>query len=142
MLDHLEGGWVSPYVKLLTDIKNEVGMFRWPQSQSHIEAALAGHFLKETNNEIRRLSLPALEPLAKRARMQHVNESFESQVLSQWIVDQPLLGHKAPLLGDDGWRDRLVWCPACRGLLQYPVLMSSRHALYFTEFLCFYIHSV
>ena len=82
LLDHLGGGWVNPYVKLLSDIKNEVGMFRWPLSQAHIEAALAGHFLVKTNSEIRRLSLPALEPLAKRARMQHVNESFESQVIS------------------------------------------------------------
>ena len=79
-MDHLGGGWVSPYVKLLSDIKTEVGMFRWPLSLSHIEAALDGHFLEETNNQILRLSLPALEPLAKRARMQHVNESFESQV--------------------------------------------------------------
>ena len=62
--------------------------------------------------------------------MEHVNESLESQILSQWIVDQPLLGHKAPLPGDNGWRDRLEWCPACRGLLPIPVLMSSRHALF------------
>ena len=191
LLDHLGGGWASPYIKLLTDIKDEVGMFRWPLSHSHIEAALAGHFLEETNDEIRRLSLPALEPLAKRARMQHVNESFESQVisgllifplsrfsalinislctfvfrflsfcyfhyyvplsfcnllflkvLSQWIVDQPLLGHKSPLLGEDGWRDRLEWCPACRGLHQTPILMSSRHALYLTEFSFFLLCSL
>ena len=81
LLDHLGGGWASPYVRLLTDIKNEVGMFRWPQSKAHIDAALAGHFLMETNKEIQRLDLPALEPLAKRARMEHVNESLESQVI-------------------------------------------------------------
>ena len=38
------------------------------------------HFLLKTNSEIERLSTPALEPLAKRARMEHVDESEESQV--------------------------------------------------------------
>ena len=33
-----------------------------------------------TNREIDRLDLPALSPVAKRARMEHVNESHESQV--------------------------------------------------------------
>ena len=82
LLDHLEGGWVSPYVKLLSEIKDEVGMFSWPQSVSHIETSLASHFLEKTNEEILRLSLPSLEPVAKRARMEHVDESLESQVVS------------------------------------------------------------
>ena len=57
---------------------------------------------------------------------------FFCQVLSQWLVDQAPLGHKAPLPGEGGPRDRLEWCPACRGLLQAPIPMSSRHA-------CFYL---
>ena len=36
----------------------------------------------KTNEEILRLSLPSLEPVAKRARMEHVDESLESQVVS------------------------------------------------------------
>ena len=51
--------------------------------------------------------------------------NFFHQVLSQWLVDQAPLGHKAPLPGEDGRRDRLV---SCRGLLQTPAQMSSRHA--------------
>ena len=54
--------------------------------------------------------------------------TYLHQVLSQWIVDQPPLGHKAPIQGEGGRRERLEWCPACRGLLQTPTLMSSRHA--------------
>ena len=66
-------------------------MSRWPQSKAHIDDALAGHFLMETNMEIQRLDLPALEPLAKRARMEHVNESQESQVtLSTALFFSPL----------------------------------------------------
>ena len=45
-----------------------------------IKIALESHFLKQTNKEIDRLALPALEPLAKRARLDFVNETRESQV--------------------------------------------------------------
>ena len=60
-------------------------MFRWPRSINHIETTLAGHFLMKTNEKILQLSLPALEPVAKRARMDHVNESLESQVISNSV---------------------------------------------------------
>ena len=45
------------------------------------------------------------------------------QVISQWLMDQPPLGHKAPRPGFG----RLVSCPACPNLLQVPSPMSSRH---------------
>ena len=85
LLDHLVGGWVSPYIKLLSEIKAEVGMLRWPQSVAHIETTLTGHFLMEMNEKIFKLSLPALEPVAKRARMEYVNETLESQVISDTV---------------------------------------------------------
>ena len=74
-LDHLEGGWASPYVKHMGEIRFEVGLSRWPRSNKEVENALDYHFLRENNEKIERLSLPALEPLAKRARMDHVDES-------------------------------------------------------------------
>ena len=74
------GGWYSPYIKYIGAIKEEVGMRKWPANAKHVDAALNRHFLLKTNSEIERLSTPALEPLAKRARMEHVDESEESQV--------------------------------------------------------------
>ena len=82
LMDNILGGWRSPYVQLLGDIRSEVGLMRWPVSDNHVETVLNNHFLAETNAEIARLALPALEPLAKRARMEHVDESVESQVIS------------------------------------------------------------
>lgn len=79
-MDNIVGGWRSPYIQLLGDIRTEVGMTRWPVSVKHVDTVLNNHFLAETNAEIARLALPALEPLAKRARMEHVDESVESQV--------------------------------------------------------------
>ena len=80
LLDNIFGGWTSPYLNLLASIRNEVGMIRWPVSSKEVDIVLEHHFLKETNMEVERLSLPALEPLTKRRRMDHVNESLESQV--------------------------------------------------------------
>ena len=79
-MDHLEGGWPSPYIKFMGEIRYELGLPRWPHSNKEVQVALSCHFLQENNAEIERLSLPALEPLAKRARMEFVNESKESQV--------------------------------------------------------------
>ena len=80
LLDHVLGGWDSPYIKYIGAVKEEVGMRKWPINAKHVDAALNCHFLLKTNSEIERLSTPALEPLAKRARMEHVDESEESQV--------------------------------------------------------------
>ena len=78
--DHSSGDWPSPYLKMLGEIKQEVGMARWPASARHVDIVLSHHFLEGTNSEIRRLDLPALAPLSKRMRMDYVNESLESQV--------------------------------------------------------------
>ena len=67
-------------MKYMGEIRLELGLPRWPRSKKEIEVALDQHFLQENNERIERLSLPALEPLTKRARMEHVNESEESQV--------------------------------------------------------------
>ena len=70
----------SPYVKHMGEIRFEVGLSRWPRCNREIGNALDSHFLRENNEQIERLSLPALEPLAKRARMEHVEESDDSKV--------------------------------------------------------------
>ena len=79
-LDHVEGDWASPYVKHMGEIRLEVGLSRWPRSSKEVRIALDSHFLRVNNEQIERLALPALEPLAKRARMEHVDESEDSQV--------------------------------------------------------------
>ena len=80
LLDHLVGGWSSPYLKLLLNIKNEVGMDQWPISETFVDIVLDYHFVSVANEELGRLSLPAFEPVSKRMRMSHVNESDVSKV--------------------------------------------------------------
>ena len=80
LLEHLHGGWQSPYIGLLDNIRQEVNMVRLPASDKHVDVTLNYHFHEKVLAEVKRLNLPALEPPAKRARMSHVNESSESQV--------------------------------------------------------------
>ena len=80
LLENIHGGWASPYLNYLASIRNEVGLDRWPVSVKEVDIVLQHHFLKTTNAEIERLDLPAFEPLAKRRRMDHVNETLNSQV--------------------------------------------------------------
>ena len=55
-------------------------MDRWPISEKFVDIVLDYHFVSVVNKEMERLTLPALEPLAKRARMSHTNESEQSKV--------------------------------------------------------------
>ena len=54
------------------------------------------------------------------------------QVISQWLMDQPPLGHKVPRPG----MGRLAWCPACPAFFRTPSPMSSRH-IYDKSFLTY-----
>ena len=50
---------------------------------------------------------------------------FCFKVINQWIMDQAPLGNKTPRQGFS----RQIWCPACRGLLDTPLALSSGHVL-------------
>ena len=97
-LDNLCGEWPSPYIKMLGEIKQEIGMFKWPVSYRHVDIVLSHHFLEETNSAVRRLNLPALVPLAKRQRMSHVNETVESKVCVGVCIQYCIIVHILPLI--------------------------------------------
>ena len=85
-LDHVEGDWNSPYVKYMVQIRDELGLLKWPSSVKEVKTAVTSHFLEINNHKIDELSLPALRPLAKRARMDFANESRESKVRDMQIL--------------------------------------------------------
>ena len=47
------------------------------------------------------------------------------KVLNLWIMDQVPIGNKTPRPG----YARQIWCPACRGLLETPLALTSGHVL-------------
>ena len=54
-----------------------------------------------------------------------ININLAFKVITQWMLDQVPLGHKRPRLG----MARLVHCPACSGILETPLALSTRHVL-------------
>ena len=81
LLDHLKGDWVSPYLKHIVRIKEEVGMIRGPVTNKHIEIVVGYHSLQKINDKIFDLDLPALKKVTKLEMVPHVDESQESQVI-------------------------------------------------------------
>ena len=79
-LDQVRGEWESPYIRYMSKIKGELGLHKWPGSIREVKVVVYNHFLEVNNRAIESLALPALQPLAKRARMDFANESQESQV--------------------------------------------------------------
>ena len=80
LLDHLRGSWLSPYIKHIVKIKEEVGMIRGPVSRRQVQLVVEHYSLQRLNDKIFNLDLPALKKADKRGMASHVNESQESQV--------------------------------------------------------------
>ena len=57
--------------------------------------------------------------------MQLLFQPTASLPMCQWLMDQVPLGNKTPRPG----YARQIWCPACCGLLQYPLALNSGHVL-------------
>ena len=81
-LEHLRGDWDSPYLKMIGDIKMEVGMLRGPVSSRHVDLVVRHHFIGQLNRRIFDLNLPALLRVEKRIRADHVDEILASKVVS------------------------------------------------------------
>ena len=93
-LDHLQGGWRSPYTALIARIKREVGMVRDPVTVKDIKLVVDFHFLRQLNQGILELGLPALRRVEQRIRMPFINESEASKVsaLGWWFIFLDLFG--------------------------------------------------
>ena len=93
LLDHLLGGWRSPYLIYISEVKKEVGMFRGPVSNRHVDIVLDYYGLKLLNNRIDELNLPAMHRVKKREKSSHVDESPESQVMATTASTYRLLNY-------------------------------------------------
>ena len=80
LMDHLLGGWTSPYIAMISAMKQEVGMIRGPVSIKHVDEVLRHHFTALLDVKIRNLGLPALKRGDRRVRGAWVNETEASQV--------------------------------------------------------------
>ena len=79
-LAHIHGNWRSPFLENVQKIKREVGMLRGPVSTNHVDMVIKNHFLRQLNNGISDMDLPALKEVSARRRARHVNDTVESKV--------------------------------------------------------------
>ena len=125
LLDHLRGSWASPYLKHIIKIKEEVGMIRGPVSVRQVQLVVEHYSLQKLNDKIYSLDLPALKKVDKRQVSPHVDESEESQVLSQWIMNCPPLGNRQPRPGFN----RMSCCPVCTAPDGSDIKLTAQHVL-------------
>ena len=79
-LDHLHGGWVSPFLSNIANIKREIGMTSAPLSPKHVDDFLDTFFLHKLNQSLHDLNLRGLKGVPKLGRLRHVQECAASQV--------------------------------------------------------------
>ena len=113
MLDHLNGAWVSPYMKYLASIRLKLGILVTPPSIKSSKALLNTWFLHQTNLELQRLSLPCLTPLSAYKRLGYVCENEGAATIAKFRLNNAGLGNRAPRPG----RQRTTLCSLCRGTL-------------------------
>ena len=76
---HMKQNWQSPYIKHITNLKDELGLLVTPVSARHIDIVLNAHFLAALNRKIAAFDFPVLDMLEKRSMARHVDETYESQ---------------------------------------------------------------
>ena len=80
LLSHIYGTWRSPYLENLEKIKFEIGMVVNPVSSKHVNIVVSEYFLRQLDQGLLELKLPAIRGVDVRQKARHINESEESKV--------------------------------------------------------------
>ena len=92
LLEHMTGGWESPYLKYVYKIREEVELLVLPKSRVELVRHLDLHFLGEVNQSIAKLNLPTLEPINSFKKRDFVTEHKESKEISRYRYAAASLG--------------------------------------------------
>ena len=107
LCEHLSGQWKSPYLKYISQIRSQLGIFSAPLHPRVWKKLSNDHFLSVTNSDVSRFS--CLKPIPSFVRQTYVCESEWSTVISEFRYENEGLGNKAPRQG----RHREPFCPVC-----------------------------
>ena len=119
LMEHLEGGWSSPYLGYVHKIRSEVGLLDLPTSPATLTLLLDYFFLDKTNKMILDLGLPALVQKVDFKTRPFVTELQESLEIARFRYDSVNLGNHAPRPGFE----RKKFCVLCPS----PVIVSGVH---------------
>ena len=107
MLEHLSGGWTSPYLLYISSVRSKLGVFQAPSDPKVCRHLATQHFLSKTNAIA--ASLDWIRPQEKFLRLPYVSESKWSSVITLFKFGNEGLGNKQPRKG----RLRQPFCPVC-----------------------------
>ena len=107
LLEHLSGGWTSPYLMYISSMRTQLGLFSAPHIPRVWKRTTYEHFIAQTNSVV--TSNPWIMPLEHFARCHYVCESEWSTVITQFKLDVAGLGDKQPRPG----HFRKPFCPIC-----------------------------
>ena len=122
LLDHMEGGWCSPYLSYIASLRKHVGMFSAPSLPIQVKGLCYEYFLKTTNTCLD--AYQWMPKMSSYARQPYVFENKWSSLITQFKLENEGLGNKHPVNG----YPRKQFCPVCP---TYDVLISGPHVLFF-----------
>ena len=107
LLEHLSGGWTSPYLQYISAVRSKLGLFATPSVPKVWKQLTYEHFLSRTNADAS--SFASIRPLKSFSRLPYVCESDWSTVITEFKLQNEGLGDKCPRQG----RQRQPFCPVC-----------------------------
>ena len=122
LLEHLSGGWVSPYLTYICNLRTAASLQDEPSSMLYLRKHMFQWALWRTNIFFTNTSLPCLEPLQSFKKEWYVCPSQHLATIASFKLANAGLGNKCPLPG----RERFTGCPRC----QVPSPCNEEHVLF------------
>ena len=113
LLDHLEGGWKSPYLSYIAKIRQELQLLYAVPTISFLKLHLNMWFLNKTDMEVSQLNLPCVAAMESFSRSSYVCEHDGCSTLACFKFGNARLGNRMPRPG----RQRTSVCSLCSGCL-------------------------
>ena len=107
LMDHLSGGWTSPYLMHISNIRATMGLFSATPDQGTVKRSVGDYFLSTVNSSAS--SHQWILPVKSLKRADYVCENILSAVITEFKFDCAGLGNKQPRLG----HVRKPFCPVC-----------------------------
>ena len=128
LMDHLSGGWPSPYLAYICRLRQTTSLHDEPPTQLYLKIHIHQWALAKTNQSITVSSLPCVEPIRSFKKKSYVSGHSYLGTLASFRLSNAGLGNKCPLKG----LQRFTCCPRC----PVPYLNTEEHLI----FTCSSIH--
>ena len=85
LVEHLSGGWSSPYLDYISSVRSELGIFSSPSSHCVWKRACSVYFINKANAAAD--GLTCVRPLKELSRLQYIQENYWSVVITEFRME-------------------------------------------------------